>query len=182
MGVIPDLTTMGKIIGGGFPIGAIGGRREIIDQSSPDIVDQVLIGGGTFSGYPLSMIAGLKTLEILNNSHNEYLRIGKEGERLLNKLNQFFNEEKLKIVAIGHKSTVILHALTKWIEQPTMREIFEFKDRKREALFQLALFNRNISGLHGLGYISMAHSHDDIVKIQEVVEHIAPPVSNSKFN
>ncbi len=182
LGVIPDLTTMGKIVGGGFPIGAIGGRKEIIDQSSPDAVNQVLIGGGTFSGYPLSMIAGLKTLEILNNSQKEYSRIGQEGDRLLNNLNQFFNEEKLKIIAKGHKSIIMLHALTKWIEQPTMREIFEFKDRKREALLQLALFNRNISGLHGLGSISMAHTHENVAKIQEVVEKIAHPVSQSEFN
>ena len=58
--VIPDLTTMGKIIGGGFPIGAIGGKKEIIERSNPQDKKQVLIGGGTFSGYPLSMIAGLK--------------------------------------------------------------------------------------------------------------------------
>ncbi len=182
LGVIPDLTTMGKVIGGGFPIGAIGGRKEIIDQSSPDVVNQVLIGGGTFSGYPLSMIAGLKTLEILNNSQKEYLRISQEGDTLLKNLNQFFDEEKLKIIAKGHKSIIILHALTKWIELPTMREIFEFKDRRREALLQLALFNRNISGLHGLGSISIAHTHENIVQIQEVVEEIAYPVSQSKFN
>jgi glutamate-1-semialdehyde 2,1-aminomutase len=78
--VIPDLTTMGKIIGGGMPIGAIGGKDEIIAQSSPDSENQVLIGGGTFSGYPLSMIAGLKTLEILKNSKQEYSRINQEGE------------------------------------------------------------------------------------------------------
>ncbi|MFX1571396.1 MAG: aspartate aminotransferase family protein [Promethearchaeota archaeon] len=182
LGIIPDLTTMGKIIGGGFPIGAVGGRKEIIDQSRPDVENQVLIGGGTFSGYPLSMIAGLKTLEILNESHQEYLRIGQEGDRLLNNLNQFFNDEKIKIVAKGYKSIIMLHALTKWIEEPSMREIFEFQDRKREALLQLALFNRNISGLHGLGSISMAHNHENVAKVQEVVEEIAHPVSQSEFN
>ena len=42
---MPDLTTMGKIIGGGMPIGAVGGRMDIIEQSSPAIENQVLIGG-----------------------------------------------------------------------------------------------------------------------------------------
>jgi len=179
--VIPDLTTMGKIIGGGMPIGAIGGRKDIIEQSSPEVENQVLIGGGTFSGYPLSMIAGLKTLEILKKSHKDYLRINQEGNRLLKNLNHFFNEEKLPIIAVGHKSIVLLHALSKWIEQPSIREIIEFKDKKREALLQLALFNRNISGLHGLGSISMAHTHENIVQIQKVVEEIAHPVSQSNF-
>ncbi|MFX1503627.1 MAG: aminotransferase class III-fold pyridoxal phosphate-dependent enzyme, partial [Promethearchaeota archaeon] len=179
--IIPDLTTMGKIIGGGFPIGAIGGRKDIIDQSRPEAENQILIGGGTFSGYPLSMIAGLKTLEILNKSQQEYLRINQEGNKLLNNLNQLFDEEKLPIIAKGHKSIIMLHALRKWIEHPSMREIVEFKDKKREALLQLSLFNRNISGLHGLGCISMAHTQDNILQIQEVVSDVASPVSQAIF-
>lgn len=180
--VIPDLTTMGKIIGGGLPIGAIGGRKEIIELSSPEVENQVLIGGGTFSGYPLSMIAGLKTLEILKNSQKEYQRINQEGNELLNNLNKFFNEEKLPILAKGYKSMIMLHALSKWIEQPSLREIIEFKDKQREALIQLSLFNRHISGLHGLGSISMAHNKEHLTKIQEVVEEIAYPVSQTTFS
>ena len=95
---------------------------------------------------------------------------------------QFFVDNKVPIIAIGHKSIIMLHALSKWIENPSMQEIFQFKDKKREALIQLALFNRNISGLHGLGSISMAHTHDNVVRIQEAVEEIALPVSQSKFN
>jgi glutamate-1-semialdehyde 2,1-aminomutase len=182
LNIIPDLTTMGKIIGGGMPIGAIGGREDIIEQSSPEIENQVLIGGGTFSGFPLSMIAGLKTIEILKNSHHNYERINQEGDNLLENLNQFFNDNKLPIIAKGHKSIIMLHALSKWIENPSMREIIEFKDKKREALIQLALFNRNISGLHGLGSLSMAHTHENIQKIQEVVQDISIPVSKSFIN
>jgi glutamate-1-semialdehyde 2,1-aminomutase len=180
--IIPDLTTMGKIIGGGMPIGALGGKREILEQSSPDVENQVLIGGGTFSGYPLSMIAGLKTLEILKKSKLEYSRINKEGEQLLENLNQYFTEEKLPVIAKGYKSMVMLHALSKWIENPSFREIIEYKDKKREALIQLSLFNRNISGLHGLGSISMAHSHEHVIQIQEKVKEIAKPVSDTTFS
>lgn len=182
LNVIPDLTTMGKIIGGGLPIGAVGGRKEIIDQSSPEVENQVLIGGGTFSGFPLSMIAGLETLKILKTSQQNYLRINREGDKLLNNLNQFFNEEKYPIIAKGYKSIIMLHVLSKWIEHPSLQEIIEFKDKKREALLQLALFNRNISGLHGLGSISMACTHENILRIQEVVEEIANAVSQSPIN
>lgn len=181
VGIMPDLTTMGKIIGGGMPIGAIGGRSDIIDQSSPDIENQVLIGGGTFSGYPLSMIAGLKTLEILKNSHHEYERINKEGNKLIHSLNTIFQEEKSQIIAIGHKSMIMLHALSKPIEDPSIKDIFAYKDKKREALLQLSLFNRGISGLHGLGSLSMAHTRDHLMKIQEILEEISQPVSQSKF-
>jgi len=180
--ILPDLTTMGKIIGGGLPIGAIGGREDIIDQSNPELENMVLIGGGTFSGYPLSMIAGLKTIEILKNSHQEYERINQEGNKLLNNLNQYFAEEKLSIIAKGYKSIIMLHVLSNWVEDPSIRKIFQFKDKEKEALLQLALFNRNISGLHGLGSISMAHTNENIVRIQDIVKKIAQPVSQSKFN
>jgi glutamate-1-semialdehyde aminotransferase len=127
------------------------------------------------------MIAGLKTLEILKKSKQDYSRINQEGENLLNNLNQYFAEEKLPIIAKGYKSMVMLHALSKWIEQPSIGEIIEFKDRRREALIQLSLFNRNISGLHGLGSLSMAHTHDQVVQIQETVAEIAEPIAQTSF-
>jgi glutamate-1-semialdehyde 2,1-aminomutase len=66
LGVIPDLYAMGKIIGGGLPAGAYGGRRDIMQYVAP-------LGGmfqaGTLAGNPLSSAAGLKTLEILRNTN-----------------------------------------------------------------------------------------------------------------
>lgn len=180
--VIPDLTTMGKIIGGGFPIGAIGGKKEIIERSNPQDKKQVLIGGGTFSGYPLSMIAGLKTLDVLSKSQENYVRINKEGESLINYLNDFFNEQKLSIIATGFKSIIMLHVLSKWIQYPSFNDIIEFTNKKREALLQLALFNRNISGLHGLGALSMANTHEHMIQIRNVMEEIAQPVCQSSLD
>jgi hypothetical protein len=55
------------------------------------------------------------------------------------------------------------------------------KDKKREALLQLALFNRGISGMHGLGSISMSHTPENLLEIQKVVEEISHPVSKSNF-
>ena len=180
--VIPDLTTMGKIIGGGFPIGAIGGRRDIIERSSPLSKDQILIGGGTFSGYPISMVAGMKTLEILRRSEREYERINELGTNLKNSLNKFFQESKSSIVATGYKSIVMLHTLSRFINNPNMREIIENSDNLREALLHLCLFNRNILGLHGLGSISMAHTRTEIKKIQVAIEEIANSITNYNFN
>ncbi len=62
-GVAPDMTTLGKIIGGGMPVGAFGGRREIMEHLAP--VGPVY-QAGTLSGNPIAMTAGLKTLEILS--------------------------------------------------------------------------------------------------------------------
>jgi len=177
--IIPDLTTMGKIIGGGLPIGAIGGKEEIIERSSPQNDNPVLIGGGTFSGYPLSMIAGLETLNLLKKSQQNFSRINDEGNNLRNLLNQFFKEQKLPMIASGHKSMIMLHVLSQYIENPSFKEICKYTDKEREALLQLALFNRKISGLHGLGALSMANTHEHMIQILEVFREISHPVSNS---
>lgn len=61
-GVRPDITTLGKIIGGGLPVGALGGSRAILDQLAPN---GPVYQAGTLAGNPLAMAAGLKTLELL---------------------------------------------------------------------------------------------------------------------
>jgi glutamate-1-semialdehyde 2,1-aminomutase len=61
-GVAPDLTTLGKVIGGGMPVGAFGGRREIMEKISPL---GPVYQAGTLSGNPVAMAAGLKTLELI---------------------------------------------------------------------------------------------------------------------
>ncbi len=138
-----------------------------------------MIGGGTFSGYPLSMIAGLETLNLLKESQQNFSRINNEGNNLRNLLNQFFKEQKLPILAIGHKSMIMLHVLSHYIENPSFKEIGKYKDLEREALLQLALFNRNISGQHGLGALSMANTHEHMTQILDVFKEISHPVSNS---
>ena len=61
-GVTPDLTTLGKVIGGGMPVGAFGGRRDIMEQLAPL---GPVYQAGTLSGNPVAMAAGLKTLELI---------------------------------------------------------------------------------------------------------------------
>lgn len=61
-GITPDLTTMGKVIGGGLPVGAYGGKKEIMQMVAPA---GPMYQAGTLSGNPLAMTAGMKTLEIL---------------------------------------------------------------------------------------------------------------------
>ena len=78
-GVMPDLTTLGKIIGGGLPVGAYGGRAEIMDYVSPQ---GPVYQAGTLSGNPLAMEAGLALLGTIANDPGVYDRLGVYGAAL----------------------------------------------------------------------------------------------------
>ncbi|WP_421979567.1 aspartate aminotransferase family protein [Roseibium sp.] len=83
-GVTPDLCTLGKIIGGGFPLAAIAGKKEIMDHFDKSIAgaDGFTFQIGTLSGNPIASVAGLKTLEILRRP-GAYETIRENGERLM---------------------------------------------------------------------------------------------------
>ena len=83
----PDLTTLGKVIGGGLPVGAYGGRREIMQLIAPS---GPVYQAGTLSGNPLAVCAGLKTLEILDKS--DYQQLGKLSASLMQGLHQAAEE------------------------------------------------------------------------------------------
>ncbi|MBM4187506.1 MAG: aspartate aminotransferase family protein [Gemmatimonadetes bacterium] len=79
-GGVPDLTTFGKVIGGGLPVGAVGGRREIMSLLDPDRVDTKVLSGGTFSANPLTMVAGKAALDRYDAAAVE--RLNRLGDRL----------------------------------------------------------------------------------------------------
>ncbi|GAB3171286.1 glutamate-1-semialdehyde 2,1-aminomutase [Telluribacter humicola] len=79
-GVIPDMTTLGKIIGGGMPVGAYGGRKEIMDCVSPA---GPVYQAGTLSGNPIAMSAGLAMLHYLNDNHDVYTRLETIGNKIV---------------------------------------------------------------------------------------------------
>ncbi len=80
-GIMPDLTTLGKIIGGGMPVGAYGGRREIMDFVSPA---GPVYQAGTLSGNPIAMAAGYAMLEYLDYHPETYRILENTGDRLAN--------------------------------------------------------------------------------------------------
>ncbi|MFP4279998.1 MAG: glutamate-1-semialdehyde 2,1-aminomutase [Halochromatium sp.] len=90
--VTPDLTALGKIIGGGMPVGAFGGKRAIMEQVSPL---GPVYQAGTLSGNPIAMSAGLKTLELISEP-GFYDRVAAQTERLTNGL-----EERARASGIG---------------------------------------------------------------------------------
>jgi glutamate-1-semialdehyde 2,1-aminomutase len=77
--ITPDLTVFGKIIGGGMPVGAYGGRKDIMNLISPN---GPVYQAGTLSGNPVAMAAGIKTLEILRDNPLIYEELARKAERL----------------------------------------------------------------------------------------------------
>jgi len=88
-----DLICLGKIIGGGMPIGAFGGKKEIMEKLAPlgDVYQ-----AGTLSGNPIAMTAGLTTLNYLKDNPKVYLYLEELGQRLENGINQLIKKYKVK--------------------------------------------------------------------------------------
>ncbi len=78
-GITPDLTTLGKIIGGGLPVGAYGGRRDIMEMVAPA---GPMYQAGTLSGNPLAMTAGLETLNVLTEDPELYAKLDAQSAKL----------------------------------------------------------------------------------------------------
>jgi glutamate-1-semialdehyde 2,1-aminomutase len=95
--VIPDTTTLGKIIGGGLPVGAYGGKKEIMDFLAPN---GPVYQAGTLSGNPLAMSAGLSVLNRLNS------KLYKKLENITKKIEDGFekNIKETKTKAIRNRS------------------------------------------------------------------------------
>ncbi len=107
LGVRPDLTTMGKIIGGGLPVGAFGGREDVMSVFDPRLPDH-LHHSGTFNGNLMTMAAGRVALDLL--TQDEIQRLNALGERFTDGLRQLFaQKEELGAVVLNCGSLVHLN-------------------------------------------------------------------------
>ena len=88
-GITPDLTTLGKIIGGGLPVGALGGKAEIMDHLAPE---GPVYQAGTLSGNPLAMAAGIAALELLKDG-SAYERLDRLGKQVQQAIQSAINEK-----------------------------------------------------------------------------------------
>ncbi len=88
-GIQADLTTLGKIIGGGMPVGAFGGRKEIMDLLSPN---GEVYQAGTLSGNPIAMTAGITQLELLGRDNSIYDKLELAGKKLFEGVKAIFKE------------------------------------------------------------------------------------------
>ena len=101
-GVTPDMTTLGKIIGGGLPVGAFGGKDEIMELFDPTSSNYDIAHAGTFNGNPLTMEAGVTVME--NLTSNNFEKMNHLGDSLRSKLSSVFNEINLDVQVTGYGS------------------------------------------------------------------------------
>ncbi|NHJ85129.1 MAG: aminotransferase class III-fold pyridoxal phosphate-dependent enzyme [Asgard group archaeon] len=101
VGVIPDITALGKTIGGGLPVGAFGGRKEIMDQFDPT-KDDFIMHSGTFSGNAMTMVAGKVALEMYDEVAIE--RLTKLSDRLRKGLREIMDSLDIKCYVGGVQS------------------------------------------------------------------------------
>jgi len=164
-GVKPDITCLGKIIGGGLPVGAYGGREEIMDMVAPS---GSVYQAGTLSGNPLAMAAGIATLEALNRGVYEELDC--ISGRLEDGIIQAAKScgANVEVARTGSLITVFFAS-----NLPTDYESAKGADRDAFSRFHRALLDRGIywpPSQFEAAFVSLAHSEDDIESTISAVE------------
>ncbi|MDH7480883.1 MAG: glutamate-1-semialdehyde 2,1-aminomutase [Armatimonadota bacterium] len=162
-GVIPDLTTLGKIIGGGLPIGAYGGRQEIMEKVAPL---GPVYQAGTLSGNPIAVAAGIETLRILRDE-NPYSTIEKRTSRLADSLAEAAGNCGIDVAInqIGSMLTVFF-TNENVIDYTTAKT----SDTHRYATFFQAMLEEGIylaPSQFEAAFVSAAHTDEDIDKTIE---------------
>ncbi len=170
--VTPHLVTLGKILGGGFPLGAVAGSREIMALAdATEGTPRVLIGGGTFSCHSGSMVAGLKVIEYLvDNASWLYPLLEERGKRVRSVLEDIFLAHGVRSQVTGVGSLFMVHFPSEDVDPYDPVALARVQNRDRELLFQLLLMNRGVFVMHGGGAISLAHT-------DEVLDHYFQAVS-----
>ena len=157
-GVTPDLTTLGKVIGGGLPVGAYGGRADIMSMVAPA---GPMYQAGTLSGNPLAMTAGIETLKLLQKP-GTYEQLDRITKKLVDGLVQVAQET-------GHAvSTGQISAMFGMFF--TGETVHNYEDAKKSDLAKFSRFHRGMleRGIYlapsqfEAGFTSLAHSDEDI--------------------
>ncbi len=184
-GVQPDLSTFGKIIGGGMPVAAVAGRAEIMNLVGRKGGSKVKFSGGTFSAHPASMLAARTMLQYLvANEDHVYPRLAKLGEMARQALEGAFIEEGIYARCTGYGNDVVpgsamavLHfpyqehsALDRpeCVFDPTLCDV-----TLSHKVVELALLLEDVHFLEGHGAVSTAHTEQDIALLSEACRKVA---------
>ena len=161
IGIKPDLTCLGKIIGGGMPVGAIGGKREIMEKLAPtgDVYQ-----AGTLSGNPLAMSAGLTTLNILKIKKVSFSALDEKTNHLCRQIESLFTTKGID-VCINRVHSMF----TIFFQQGPVYDL-NTAQKSDSALFARFFHGMSKNGIwlapsqYEVGFLSFAHTYRDIDK------------------
>lgn len=164
LGITPDLTTFGKIIGGGLPVGAYGGKKEIMEMVSPS---GPVYQAGTLSGNPLAMSAGLAALNHIKNNPDIYSLLEEKGKYLEDGI-----KDGIKSISKNYQLNRVGSMMTLFFtEEPVIDYNTAVKsDTKLFAKYFHEMLNRGIyfpPAQFEAMFISTAHSKEDLDKTIE---------------
>lgn len=158
-GIKPDLTTLGKIIGGGLPVGAYGGRRDIMEMVAPS---GPMYQAGTLSGNPLAMAAGYEMLSILSGDKTIYMKL----EQLSSDLEEGIRENLQKLGLSNRLNRVGSMFTLFFTEQDVIDyDTAKTSDTKMFAAFFKEMIERGVylpPSQFEAAFVSVTHSHQEI--------------------
>jgi glutamate-1-semialdehyde 2,1-aminomutase len=191
-GVQPDLLTMGKIIGGGMAVAAVGGRAEIMQLVSKVGGGKVKFSGGTFSGHPLSMLAASTLLRYLvENEERIYPQIASISQLMRESVLEVFTKQNILARWAGGENPVIPHCSINMLCFPyqedspltTPDEVLSplvCDTVMTEIVIKLAMLLEDVHIVHGLGGISAAHTEEDIPLLCGAFERAIERISRAE--
>jgi glutamate-1-semialdehyde 2,1-aminomutase len=163
----PDLTTMGKIIGGGFPVGATGGKAEVMAVFDPGTKGPRILSGGTFSANPVTMTAGLAAMQAMDLA--TFARLEDMGARLRARLNDVFKRNGQPGQVTGDGS--LFRVLTVSRPLHNYRDSIEAGADERSYRLFLALLDAGIMvNDNGLGCLSTPMGETDLDRIEDALK------------
>jgi glutamate-1-semialdehyde 2,1-aminomutase len=156
----PDMTTLGKIIGGGFPVGAVAGHKEFMAVFDPRSGKPALPHGGTFSANPVTMRAGLAAMELLDEA--AFARLDAIGEAVRSGIDEAFRRTGVPGRTVGLGSLLKIHFADRPIRDCRSAYMTE-QEAQRQAVFNRGLLNRGVLAAgYGLMALSMPMSDADV--------------------
>jgi glutamate-1-semialdehyde 2,1-aminomutase len=165
-GIMPDVSTYGKVAGGGLPFGAVGGSAEAMQLMEYDTNwGRAILVAGTFNGNPMVTAAGTAVLQRLSQEPQLYARMNAMGDRFRSEINRFAQEGAYAAVATGVGSMFAMHAVRGPVN--SVRDLYK---GNLAAGTGLGLLYRR-SGLHispSHGFMSTAHTDEDITRLIEI--------------
>ena len=164
-GVTPDLTTLGKIVGGGLPMGAFCGKAEIMEMIAPQ---GPVYQAGTFSGNPVSVQAGISTLTQLDDAF--YKELERKGNYLRGNIASIIDDEGYNIQPVGLASMFQIY----FNPQPVYNYAdAQQSDRKQFLRYFKTLLKEGVfipPSQFECNFISNAHSMEDLQKTSDAIE------------